>query len=118
MNIASTNRAVGSLLVVLGIVAMGLGAWLFFQEPDPNFDLNAQRKVAKSTCQQALRASSFEPTGETVLYIQDAGLDDPRLTLTRASLAISNCLGYEISEFCFGNDCAVSGLDMKLRPVF
>lgn len=122
MTRAGTNRLIGTLLGVTGLTLMlggGYLAWKSVSEYDSvnGVRLTRVKSAIAAQCMSGLdSALGAKPTkiGDTV-QLHKLGLDEPELTLARASVGLLRCPGMRIMQFCYGEGCKYPGLSMSLR---
>lgn len=118
--IRRTNVVLGSLLFSLGMVAMGLGAYIAMTPAPERPPLKVELpKTVIQSCSAALLAlnQGFQPvvSNNTVfVMLPGSGEMDYEEVLQKATLAMTTCkLG--LTEFCYGESCPRPGeLTMRL----
>ncbi|WP_018234202.1 hypothetical protein [Thioalkalivibrio thiocyanodenitrificans] len=114
-----TNKLVGVALMLLGLVMLGFGAYQLFDYPEPAADPDLVKMQMSNRCEASLNQLKipFSASGGSIntpkeFVLRERGVDSPKETLTRASLALHACHGYRIKSFCFGSACPGMGLVM------
>lgn len=117
--VATTNRVVGSVLLLLGLAAAGLGGWLMSETPDYQPANEQFRTTLEQQCRNTLNgmntlAKRIQADKITVQGGSLNSADSAYNALAQASIILQGCPGYQIESFCFGNGCGRTPLMMTL----
>lgn len=122
MTRAGRNRLIGALLVTTGLTLMLGGGYLAWKSVSEYDSVNGVRltRVKSATlaqCQAGLEgALGVKPTlVGTSLMLRKLGLEEPEMTLARASVGLLRCPGMDITQFCYGEGCRFPGLQLQLN---
>lgn len=126
MTRAGRNRLIGALMGATGLTLMlggGYLVWKSVAEYDSVHGVRLTRIEAatvaqcKSGLETALSAKAAEMGASGELSIRKLGLEEPELTLARASVGLLRCPGMEIMSFCYGEGCKYPGLSLTVKVI-
>lgn len=106
-----------------GVIINSTIAYLAFRNAvDFTPDLSSSiEKRLHFECSRSLRTTGHKIVGMDTKWIEAVssdGLEDPGVSIGRSSLGIQGCIGYELQEFCMGEDCEDGEIAFKLRASF
>lgn len=101
------NGALTGLMLFAGVCMTGYGAFSIVRDVTAGPPEKIFSDELTDRCEDNLQLASFNPVtdNEGTITALHYTLDAPLLTLSRASVAIQQCVGFEMDEFCMGNEC-------------
>lgn len=110
------NGVLGGLLLLAGASMIAYASVTLVQ--DVQADIPQRQtfgKVLQARCESAITQSGLSSRATSRGFeVQGQTLDNPLKLLGDASLAIQQCLGYRMTDFCMGTGCEGSAMVFTL----
>lgn len=106
------NILFATIFYFVSFALLSGGAFALYQAGPAIFTAIQSDALGNDSLSRDCRASAVtlgltaSPTTDGRILVQQSVLVDPELTFGRASSLILACAGYQLDEFCAGNECA------------
>jgi len=112
------NGLITGVLVASGLTMIGMGSFRIISDISADVPVVTFEQELEKKCIASLRDASLSPyTNPKTKKITANGysLEDAKTRITETSLAIQQCIGYELEEFCMGTGCESGALSFTLK---
>lgn len=113
-----THFATTAVLVLLGVASMGFGTMKLYEAVPVDSNDAYVRQGLANVCEQSLMEKSFDVSrrlGGNMISVSGSFLHGGQSEIYEASLAIQDCVGYELRDFCMGIACEGSLIGFTLE---
>jgi hypothetical protein len=113
------NGLITGVLVSAGFVMLGVGSYQIISDITADVPVITFEKELEKKCKRSLREASLSPYSKKdskLIDVAGYSLEDAKTQISQTSLAIQQCVGYELETFCMGTGCDNGVVSFTLKP--
>lgn len=113
------NGLITALLVTAGLFMLGLGSFRIVGDVTADVPVKTFETELKNKCMTGLREASLSPyvdKDSENIKVRGYSLEDAKTMIFQTSLAIQQCVGFELETFCMGTGCEDGAMSFTLKP--
>lgn len=102
------NGSIAGLMLAAGLFMMGYGTYTIVGDVTIEIQKETFDAGLIKSCENYIREAQLTPRADrktNTIEVTGYSLDDAKTRITKTSIAIQQCFGYEMKDFCMGEGC-------------